>query len=551
MRRFLFALASLALAPTFALAENVALIVANGDYAALPDVRGNADIVTAAEGFESRDVTLFLREDARTGQIFNTMETLEKKLPETDRLLVVLSGRMVFSNAETWILPVNYEPGPFSRLGRQAFPLSSVLSLMQGVEGGATLIVATDGVGRSIVDRTEFGIGPLAVPDDVTVLVGDVASTARLLENRLTKPDLTFIEEAEALDFELLGRVDESQTFLPPEPRSTSRSSGRLIDRLQDIRAWRSAADVDTVQAYRGYLRDFPDGRFVTMAQNRIDALTDTPEARAERAEQSLDLSRDARREIQRDLTLLGYGTRGIDGIFGPGTRSAITSWQRDNGMDATGFLSREQLDRLAVAADRRAAELEIEAERRRVQQIQQDRAYWDESGALGTERGYRDYLRRYPDGEFADVAEDRLLLIEQQKTQSAEANDRRLWNNAARTDTSASYRAYLERSPNGAFREEAEARLAAIEDQNRSRENRRAAEATEKALGLSAGTRRLIEARLAAMELQPGAVDGNFDKRTRRAIRRYQETRDLPRTGYLSEAVIIRLLADSVRSFN
>ena len=50
---------------------------------------------------------------------------------------------------------------------------------------------------------------------------------------------------------------------------------------------------------------------------------------------------------------------------FGRGTRTAITDWQKAQGFDATGFLTAEQITRLDAQAERRAAELEAEAETR------------------------------------------------------------------------------------------------------------------------------------------------------------------------------------------
>jgi peptidoglycan hydrolase-like protein with peptidoglycan-binding domain len=56
-----------------------------------------------------------------------------------------------------------------------------------------------------------------------------------------------------------------------------------------------------------------------------------------------------------------------------------------------------------------------------------------------------------------------------------------------------------------------------------------------------------LVEQRLARMGLEPGRVDGTFDAATRRAIRAYQESRDLAVTGYLDQSMIALLLAGSL----
>lgn len=60
--------------------------------------------------------------------------------------------------------------------------------------------------------------------------------------------------------------------------------------------------------------------------------------------ESLLSLTYDERREVQRRLTSLGYNTYGVDGGFGPNTRRALASWQRDENQRATGYLTADQL---------------------------------------------------------------------------------------------------------------------------------------------------------------------------------------------------------------
>jgi len=267
----------------------------------------------------------------------------------------------------------------------------------------------------------------------------------------------------------------------------------------------------------------------------------------AEAEEDALNLSRDARRQIQRNLTLLDYDPKGIDGIFGRGSRAAITTFQQANGLPATGFVTRGMMDRLSVQADRRNAELEAEAERRRVELERQDRAYWRETGALGDEAGLRAYIERYPDGVFADIAAVRLKPFEDARREAAAVQDRADWDAAVSVDTGAAYEGYLQANPEGAFVAQAKARISELEFANKNKEALDAAKRNEERLGMGAGTRRLMEDRLSKLGLEPGPEDGVFDDKTRRAIRRYQEARRLQVTGYLNQATVVRLLADSV----
>lgn len=65
--------------------------------------------------------------------------------------------------------------------------------------------------------------------------------------------------------------------------------------------------------------------------------------------ERLLSLTYAERREVQRRLTLLGYSTGGIDGSFGQGTRRALATWQRDERLRASGYLTADQLRELRL----------------------------------------------------------------------------------------------------------------------------------------------------------------------------------------------------------
>jgi serine/threonine protein kinase len=69
--------------------------------------------------------------------------------------------------------------------------------------------------------------------------------------------------------------------------------------------------------------------------------------AAAEAAENALQLTLGARQRLQIALTVLGFDTRGSDGVFGPRSREMIASWQRARGQPDTGFLSAAQQEAL------------------------------------------------------------------------------------------------------------------------------------------------------------------------------------------------------------
>jgi peptidoglycan hydrolase-like protein with peptidoglycan-binding domain len=307
---------------------------------------------------------------------------------------------------------------------------------------------------------------------------------------------------------------------------------------------WRAVQALDTVAAYEVYLDDYPEGPHAEDARERIDRLKAAPERRAAQEEQALELSREARREVQRNLSLLGFDPRGIDGIFGPGTRSALTAWQRANGFAETGYLTGNQLLRLRDQARARAEELEEEARQRRQQEERQDRAYWRETGRGSDEAGLRAYLERYPDGQFADLARQRLAEIEDSKLSEAERAERDAWQAAREMDTIAGYRDFLDAYPDSTFAEAARSRLDELRQKARDSEAARRARAEEDRFVNNRIARLLVEKRLEQLRFDPGTVDGAFDAEARRAIRRYQRSRGLPVTGYVSQDTMVRLMA-------
>lgn len=74
---------------------------------------------------------------------------------------------------------------------------------------------------------------------------------------------------------------------------------------------------------------------------------TETP-AQARRNESQLTAAQ--RRELQTALQWAGVYNAAIDGAFGRGTRNAMATWQRNNGLEATGVLTTQQRARLIAA---------------------------------------------------------------------------------------------------------------------------------------------------------------------------------------------------------
>ncbi len=125
------------------------------------------------------------------------------------------------------------------------------------------------------------------------------------------------------------------------------------------------------IAALNLYVETYPQGRFARLAEIQIASLAapeptpvsppaqiapDVPRGPVApspaETEQLLRLNRDDRRAVQSALTMLGYDTNGVDGVFGGNTRRALRNYQQARGQQVTGYLTRESLAALAAAAE-------------------------------------------------------------------------------------------------------------------------------------------------------------------------------------------------------
>lgn len=545
------AAAVLALAATLpivrpAAAQDAALVIGNENYRNAADIDAAEDALDAAGALEAAGFVV--RKGADLGDA--EMEALlARHYDDTEtpgRSVILLAGHFAHAGGETWLIGTDAEAPTLGGADAAGLPLGSVLAVAAERPGGALVLLGTEDRRIELGRGLAAGIGQLQVPQGVTVISGDAAAVAALavtLPGRRGETLAAIAASAEGLAVD--GFTGAFAPFLPatgdaaaPAPTPQAANPEALF--------WQASRAIGTRAAYQAYLDRFPAGAHAADAHAALAGLSD-PAARAEAAEAALGLSREQRRQIQRDLSILDIDPGGIDGLFGPGSRKAIAAWQRRNGEEATGYVTAAQMATLGGQAARRAAELEAEAAARKAEQDRQDRLYWDETGAKGDEAGLRAYLKRYPDGLFAEVAQERLATFEADRRDEAASADRAAWDRAAGLNTRKAYQDYLAAFPEGAFAADARRKVAELGETPEQAAARKRAEAQEAALNLSPAMRSLIEQRLAALGLKPGPADGRFDADTRRALRRYQQARGLPVTGYVSQQTVARLLVDSL----
>lgn len=134
-----------------------------------------------------------------------------------------------------------------------------------------------------------------------------------------------------------------------------------LISQETDRRAFANAQRLNTVSAYRDYLRNYPTGVFRVDAEKAlaklgaptkpVDPVPDGGKSSPAAIEASLGLGRESRKTIQKQLTSLGYSTGVADGLWGNNTRQAIAKWQTANKLTANGYFTAPQISLISRQA--------------------------------------------------------------------------------------------------------------------------------------------------------------------------------------------------------
>lgn len=542
MRNPLFgaALGALLLVPQLAAAEDAALILLESDYRELPDVGGEDEAAALARALEAAGFRVISSRDQGAEDAWTKVADWRRAAAGADRLLVFASGHMVSGAREAWLL-TRYAQDPSDlSVGAQAVPLGPVLDTLATKPGQAVLMLAPSGKkidGQGLVP----GAAPEA-PQGVTVLSGSPKALLVAAQNVLLAPGAAPARGLTGLrGVEVSGFVSDAAPFVAT-PNGVPTAPQPVAD--PEVSFWNAVRGIDSAESYQSYLDRYPNGRFVVEAKAGMAALEQDAQAQLAAGEAALGLDAEARKKVQRNLVLLGYDPRGIDGVFGPGSRAAIAAWQKAQPVEATGYLTAADLRALTAQGQAEAARLEAEAAARRAEQERQDRLYWDQVGKAGDEAGLRAYLGRYPDGLYADVARARLAEIEAAKRAETQGEERALWDNVRDKDTIAAYRRYLNRYPEGRFVDEATARIDALQAAAAEQAGVDAAKTEEDRVAGNQVTRLLVETRLASLGFDPGRVDGTFDATSRKAIRQFQRARGIAVTGYVSQETMVHLMS-------
>ena len=326
-------LLALVLGTGAAFAENVALVVGNTAYRSFSDIPGGGAVLNTVGAFEAADYTVIQLQNATEAQMKTALERFETLHGSADRVVVVLSGHFMHAGAASWFAPVDLASPSLANVGYDALPLEAVLAFLADKPGGAALFLAQVEPETHIDALVDRGVGRLRAPQGVMVAQGSPAVVSQALRQGFLEPGVSLADAAAASPRLKVRGFLSDLVALNDAGGGVEVSPIDMVvsEAMADEAYWRAAEDMGSKAAYEAYLRRYPNGEFVAQANDRLQVIADaTPKfSPQEQAERDLALRRNDRRRVQEQLSLLGYDPRGIDGLFGRGSRTAIARWQR------------------------------------------------------------------------------------------------------------------------------------------------------------------------------------------------------------------------------
>ncbi len=479
--------------------ENLALVIGNFDYDTMQDVDGEQDADRMTRALRDAGFRVVKGYDLDAARQVGVARIFAERLDRADRVMVVMLGHVVSSGDDSFLLGVDTREADVLNAGRRGLSLAAVQSLIASKPGTAILMVAGNRAEPDLGRGLRDGFRPRGVQQGVTVVRGRAQELSQVLIDGLLEPGNSLRQALpNRAGLSVSGFVSDRVSFM-------GAGRGDEVDPdLGQLAYWNATRDIGTKEAYEAYLKRFPNGIFAGEAREALDEIREAPIREARAAEEALNLSREDRRAVQSVLTDLGFNTRGIDGVFGRGTRAAIRAWQESRGLVATGFLTDTQYRGLRREYDERRAAAEAAAEREAERQAERDRQAWIAARDAGSRGALRAYIRDFPNGRFVEQARARLAEIRRQEQDSDQG--------AAGGGSS---------------------------DPDQGEFNNRRLLAEERIFAPNQVIRLAVERQLARNGFNPGPIDGNITTRTRRAIVRFQRSRGLPETGYLNAATI------------
>lgn len=364
MFRILLVLLFVLFVPTKTLAAKYALVIGNDNYKSVPRLaKARNDARTISEFLKDTGFNVVKLEDATYREMVKAIDAFSRKLGPDDQAVFFFAGHGVQLQNGNYLLPVDVDSENEAMVQMTSYNLDDITYLTGRHKSGFQLIIIDACRDNPFPTKTRsFGNTRGLVPVEPVKgqMVMYSASRGQQALDRLGPSDKNknsvftrnLVKELKipgqsALDVirNVQDDVEEMALSVKHEQRPSVYNESRgdfyflgppkfkKDEFSREDAYWEEAKDIGNLIALEGYVKSYPNGRYISLARAKISQIKST---------------------------------------------STLNS-------------------------NKEKSELKSELK------------FWDKVKSDDTEKGYREYLKRYPTGFFASVAEDFLDLFDQQ----------------------------------------------------------------------------------------------------------------------------------------
>jgi hypothetical protein len=326
----LAALAAFATPDPAAAAGRAALVMVGEDYQKLPlsgiGVRRANEV---AQALQSKGFSVLVSVNPVNARARAILLDFSQKAKDADLALAFLMGHVVALGGDSYFMPVNTELRVSTDLFSRGISVSSVARIVGKAKAGAVIVLMTTPNFATEVPGVD--VRPQYAAETPKSVVTVFSSSARLPVSRI---DAASEQAADAVA-NLLRRPAPGLADLV---KAASADVGSIFG---------AAADIGLAQPSPAQNLSASGAQAASAQAGRISA-----GAGAAATIDEDQLGESQCKLIQQRLTNMHFYSGPVDSIMGRLTRKAIMSYQRSKGVQATGYLTREQAETLLTNAD-------------------------------------------------------------------------------------------------------------------------------------------------------------------------------------------------------
>ncbi len=167
--------------------KNLALIIANQNYKDFGDAGDAFDATLANDALRAADFEIRTIRNLNRKGLSKVAAGIRADIAAADRVIVFLSGHVVSTGRESWLLTTDAKRQDGLLVGAYGLPIHMLTDLLADKAGAAVLLVGHSAAVQRLANGLDYGYAPAAIPQGVTVFAGRTGDLVTVLREHLLR----------------------------------------------------------------------------------------------------------------------------------------------------------------------------------------------------------------------------------------------------------------------------------------------------------------------------------------------------------------------------